>query len=106
MSHYVINASKVIELMNCFSSSDEALDFVIEFSQLIDDCLLTKEEAEKHIYDINSQMKCFSKEVIMIVMFFRKNIDLIQQLAKVIDCKEIKNEDLEGYKNLDSAEEI
>ncbi len=93
MSHFMITKESLEKMIGCFASSEEFDKFNEELAASIDEVLFTQMIRNRKTDDTEMQTALTLKQIFIMIVFFRNNVEVLLDLIRCIDYKEISSEE-------------
>lgn len=97
MKKYMMVKTKSLQnMLDCFVSGEEFTDFTDELSAAIEEIIFASQLANRNTENQDFSTMMVMKQLFVLGLFCKKNIELIHQLIRAIEYKEITKEEKEA----------
>lgn len=91
--YLLVTKETLQKIASCFASGEEMVDFARQFSDLIEEVLFSAQLAKRSGFNDDYSKLMVMKQMFMIGVFFRDNLEVLHQFIQAINYTEITKEE-------------
>jgi hypothetical protein len=104
--HMVVKKECLSRILDCFSSREEFDDFLHMFYTLVREVTFANECARRDIENEEYAKIIMLKQLFVLGLFCKSNIEILRELIQAIEYDELTNEQIEALKEENPNSEI
>lgn len=91
--YMVVQKSTLVSLLDSFTDEEEFVKFGQDMSDLLEEMIYTGYTARRNLEDSEQVTALTLKQYFLFALFCKDNIEVLQQMMRVVDYKEVSPEE-------------